>query len=85
MRKSQGKRKDGVSKNVPTISGDDGDTEKESAVATKGDSNLEDRELAKDDQSETTNCKGEKQNECLEETEADEAAISILGGAGMER
>ena len=52
-----------------------------SAISMKGDPNLEHMELVNDEQSETMEDREEeKQNEDVEGSGADDAAISILGG-----
>ena len=53
-----------------------------SAMSANGGSNLGDQEYVREEQDASPSAqKGEKYNECLEESKTDESAMSILGGA----
>ena len=82
MQRTQRRKKDNINKNHPTIS-EGGNACGESAISTKDGPNLEDLELAHDEQSETIKGRdAKKQSEVPEAPMADEAGISILGGCG---
>ena len=67
MQNAQGRRQEEINRNLPIVWGETGNEEKESAIAGKGDSNLEDRNLAHH-RSETSNGQeGETQNDISEE------------------
>ena len=53
MRNERESRLGEINKNLPTITGEEEDEEKESAISEKGDSNLEDQELVQEQHGET--------------------------------
>lgn len=80
LQRSQEIRQDGINRNLPTITGGEGNGERKNWRFRRKRLNSGDLELAQEGQSGTINDQCEKQNEDWEESETDEAAISLVGG-----
>ena len=83
---SQDSRHGGVNKNTPTILIlEDEIGDRESAISTRCDSNMEDHGLVPEGQSATTNDQEAKRNEFARESKNGESAIPILRGVEMRK